>query len=106
MRLDESMSRLRIALLVAMGVSPTACGGEVANPHGSGGAGAEGGAGTTATNGTSTAATGGGAPCKDSAPIAVHGIDTGFAKCADGTVHKPHNATCDTTVRAPACQGT
>jgi len=107
MRLDESMNALRVALLVAMGLPPAGCGGDVVAAPGAGGASAANGSGVS-TAASSTAGSGGApaGPCKESMPIIVDGVDTGFAKCGDGTVHKPAPSSCSTVIKAPGCQGT
>src|SRR5262245_27206936 len=102
LRFDD-FSSLRMALLLAMGL-PAGCGGEVTSePHQSSeGAGASGagaaGSSTSAANTSATgvsSGTGGEAACKNSQPIVIGGVDTGYAKCADGAIHKPKPAACD-----------
>ncbi|MRG93124.1 ferritin-like domain-containing protein [Polyangium spumosum] len=96
---------LRLSLFAALGLSAVACGSTVEN----GGQGGQGGAGT----GASTSATssqggfGGWSGCAGATPVLLaDGSDSGYVKCDDGTIHREVAVACDTTIDAPACEGT
>ncbi len=78
----------------------TGSGGSTSSASGTGGSGGSGGG--------VTAGVGGGLLGECVSPTTVldpFGNDTGFLKCADGTVHRAKIVDCDLTAGAPACSG-
>src|SRR5262245_41352147 len=100
MRFDMSLSAFRASLLAALGLHLAGCGGKVVvDPAGGAGASGQG------SSGQSSA--GSGQPlCEGAAPIlGTNGMDTGFVRCADGTIQRVAALSCDTKIDAPACAG-
>lgn len=88
---------LRASIWAVLGLSAAACGGNV-TIESSGGGGGSGGSSSSSTTTPTTFV------CDGAVAVPqANGGDSGFVKCADGTIHRDHPVTCDTSV--PACQG-
>src|SRR5689334_13102881 len=90
---------LRLSLLAALGLGAAACGSDVT--------GGDSGAGGGSSGSTSSASTGGSVGCVGGMPVMLaDGTDSGYVKCADGTIHRERAVACDPTINAAACMGT
>jgi hypothetical protein len=125
MRDHRPFHSLRLSLLGALGLSALACASPMRSDSssesgGSGGDGGDGGASSSGDGGAtsaSSAASGntssasstgvggsGGQGCVGGQPVMLpNGKDSGYIRCADGTIHRAHKVACDTAIVAPAC---
>lgn len=96
----RSLLGLKISLMAALGLSTAACGSEVNTGAGAGGA-------SSSSSTTTSSSSSGGSGCQGETPVLLpDGTDSGYRKCADGTIHRANVVNCDPTIAATACQGT
>jgi len=98
---------LRLSLFAALGLA--ACGPDIETATSNGGQGGAGAGSQTSTGTQSSSGTGGAssAGCAGGVPIIVvpDGPESGYIKCADGTIHREEARDCDPTITAQACVG-
>jgi hypothetical protein len=101
-----SFAPLRASICAVLGLTAAACGGNVTvqQSGGAGGSGGAGAAGGVGGSGGSTVTTTLKTPCAGATPIAQsNGADSGFVRCADGTIDRVQAVKCD--MQVPACNG-